>query len=487
MRWSRVDIQFRRVMLRRLSAAAVCCFWAANAPLSALAAELRAGAAASNITPWLGVSINGGFQDQRATGVHDELYARALVLDDGRTRLAVVVVDSCMLPRGVIDEAKRRIQESSAIAPERVLVSATHTHSAAASAAILQSEPDPAYPPFLARRISDAVRRAVNLLRPARIGWGVGKVPEHVFNRRWRMKPGTVPLNPFGGTDVVKMNPPAGSPDLVGPAGPTDPDLTVVSVQEPDGRPIALLGNYSLHYVGGVRRGEISADYYGMFAERIRDLVGAERMDPPFVGILSNGTSGDVNNVNFREPRPAQAPYEQMRRVADRVAEEALRVWRTIEHRGTVELDARVREIELGVRKAPPAELGRAREILARAGNPPYQAQEAIYAREAVLLADFPDRVPVRLQALRIGDLAIAAIPAEVFAAIGLEIKERSPFRPTFTISLANGYHGYLPAAGDHRLGGYETWRARSSYLEVDAAGKIVGAVLGLLAALKSP
>jgi len=66
-------------------------------------------------------------------------------------------------------------------------------------------------------------------------------------------------------------------------------------------------------------------------------------------------------------------------------------------------------------------------------------------------------------------------------------IKQRSPFQPTFTISLANGYHGYLPAAGDHRLGGYEAWRARSSYLEVDAAGKIVDAILGLLAALKSP
>src|SRR5437867_8704603 len=140
-------------MLRQFSLAALCCLWAARA---AAAAELRAGAATSNITPWLGVSINGGFQDQRAMHVHDELFARALVLDDGETRLAVVVVDSCMLPRGVIDEAKRRIQESSAIAPERVLVSATHTHSAAASAAILQSEPDPAYPPFLARRISDA-------------------------------------------------------------------------------------------------------------------------------------------------------------------------------------------------------------------------------------------------------------------------------------------------------------------------------------------
>ncbi len=104
-----------------------------------------------------------------------------------------------------------------------------------------------------------------------------------------------------------------------------------------------------------------------------------------------------------------------------------------------------------------------------------------IYARETVLLAEYPATVRLKLQALRIGELGIVAIPCETFAAIGLEIKQKSPLRPTFTIELANGYNGYLPTPEQHKLGGYETWRARSSYLEVDASTRITATVLELL------
>src|SRR5206468_11184921 len=134
-----------------------------------------------------------------------------------------------------------------------------HTHTAATATPVFQSEADAEYLSFLTRKIADSVRIALNNLEPARIGWGVGKVPQHVFNRRWKMKPGTIPPNPFGGIDQVRMNPPVGSPDLIEPAGPTDPDLTVISVRALDGRAIALLANYSLHYVGS---GHFLADYY---------------------------------------------------------------------------------------------------------------------------------------------------------------------------------------------------------------------------------
>ena len=95
-----------------------------------------------------------------------------------------------------------------------------------------------------------------------------------------------------------------------------------------------------------------------------------------------------------------------------------------------------------------------------------------VYAEEAIALAELPERVSVPLQAMRIGDLGIAAVPCEVFAATGLEIKARSPLKPTFLIELANGYNGYLPTPEQHAWGGYETWPARSSYLEVEAAPK---------------
>lgn len=455
-------------------------------PASPTAGVLRAGAAASVITPPLGTSINGYFNDRAAQHVHDELHARALVLDDGQTRLAIVVCDSCMIPRSVMDAAKQQIAKRSGIAADRILISATHTHTAPSCVSIFQSDADTNYQAFLEVRIADAVQRAVNHLAPAKIGWGVGRVPDQVFNRRWRMKPGTVPPNPFGGTnDLVKMNPPVASPDLMEPAGPTDPEVSVVSVQTADGRPLAVLANYSLHYVGTSRGNDISADYFGAFCDRLQQLLGADRQDPPFVALLSNGTSGDINNINFREKAPSRKPYEQIQRVADAVATEAERVCRTIQHRDAVPLGMAQTELRLGVRKPDAAELERARGLLARAAGRELRGLEEVYARETVLMNDYPDEVALLVQALRIGDLGIVAIPCEVFVELGLEIKARSPLKPAFTIELANGCNGYLPTPGQHRLGGYETWRARSSYLETDASSRIVGEAMRLLEAVR--
>ncbi len=457
-----------------------------SAKPTAMPRQFRAGAAASNITPALGTSINGYFNDRRARHVHDELHARCLVLDDGQTRLAIVVCDSCMIPREIMDAAKRRVQEKYGLAPDHILISATHTHTAPTSAAILQSEPDPRYLEFLVERIADGVGRAINNLAPARVAWGAGREPNQVFNRRWKMKPGTIPPNPFGGTnDLVKMNPPIGSPDLVEPAGPTDPEVSVLSLQSPEGRPIALLANYSLHYVGTSRGNDISADYYGAFADRIQQLLGADRLDPLFVAMLSNGTSGNINNINFRQKREPLPPYEQIHIVAGAIAAEAYRVCQGLQYRDWVPLGIQQTEIKLGVRLPSPEEVVRAEAILAAANTKELKTPEQVYARETVLMKDYPKQVPVLLQAIRIGDLGIAAIPCEVFAETGLAIKEKSPFKQTFTIELANGYNGYLPTPEQHKLGGYETWRARSSYLETDAAPKVLDALMTLFTRLR--
>jgi neutral ceramidase len=451
---------------------------------AAEARVFRAGAATSNITPWLGLSINGGMQDHKASHVHDELHARCLVLDDGQGRLAIVVVDSCMVPREVFDEAKKLIQTSTGIPLENILMSATHTHSAPAATGVFQSEPDKEYQRFLTLRIADGVRRAANNLAPAKIGWGKGAVPDQVFNRRWRMKPGTELKDPFGKTnDLVKMNPGVGNANLLEPAGPIDPELPVVSIQSPDGRPVALLGNYSLHYCGGVGAGQISADYFGIFADRIQELLGADRLDPAFVSMMSNGTSGDINNVNFRGGQPKQPPYGQMRLVAHAVADEAFRVYKEIEHHDWVPLRGLQKEIQLGVRLPGTEEVVLAKRIVAEAESPVMRTLEQIYARETLLLSNYPAQVPLLLQVLGIGDLRIAAIPCEVFVENGLDLKQKHS--PLFTISLANGYNGYLPTVEQHKLGGYETWRARSSYLEVEAAPKIIGALSELIEQMK--
>jgi hypothetical protein len=448
---------------------------------------LQVGAATSNITPRLGISINGNMGDGTARHIHDELHARCLVLDDGGERVALVVCDSCMIPAEVLDAAKDLAHGHTGLATDRIMISATHTHSAATVAGVFQSDPDEEYQEFLALRIADGIRRAVNNLAPARIAWGAGQEPTQVFNRRWRKKPGTIPADPFGGlADRVQMNPPRASDDLVEPAGPTDPEVAFLSVIAADGRPLAFMANYSLHYVGDVVAGHISADYFALFADRMQQLLVADRLDPPFVGVMSNGTSANINNVNFRVAGSATPPYSRMKAVAYTVADAAFQAAQGLQYRDSAPLAMRQARVRLGRRVPRSDEVDRARFVLSQAPAGPLTTLEQIYARETLLLADLPAELETVVQAIRIGELAIATLPCEVFVETGLAIKAESPFERTFTVSLANDYCGYLPTLEHHALGGYETWRARSSFLEAEAEPKLRGRLLALLAELST-
>ena len=444
---------------------------------------LRAGAYAIDITPEnFPVSSNGGMQNKQASLAHDPLHARCLVLDNGNTRIAIAVCDSTAIPRDIFDAAKAKASKQTGIPIENMLMSATHTHSAVTVNNVFQSEPDEAYQEFLTERIAMGIVKAVSQLEPARIGWAVGNDPTQVFNRRWLMKPGYKYIDPFGlGMDKVVMNPRPGSAELDKPAGPVDPQIGMLSVQSRDGRPIALLANYSLHYVGGVPSNMLSADYFGEFARRITQRIGATKLDPPFVGIMSNGTSGDINNTDRRVAYNRRDSFEQILIVALSVTDAAYKAYQQIEYHDWIPLRMRETEIELGVRLPTQQDVTRAERLLELAGPGPYKQREEIYARETLLMSTYPEKISVKLQAIRIGDLGIVSSPCETFAETGLAIKSLSPLKPTFTIELANGCNGYLPTPEQHALGGYETWRARSSYLEVEAEPKVRVALLKLL------
>ncbi len=448
---------------------------------------LRAGAAAANITPPLGELVVGGWAPFPARHIHDELHARCLVLDDGETLLAFAVCDNVGIPQEVFDEAKHLIQEELEIPLSHLMMSSTHTHSATtarSSNKAIRAEQLSWYQQFLARRIADGVRRAVNNLEPARIGWGVAEERNQVFNRRWFMTPGVPDLrNPFGGIDKVRMNPPRGNSNLLRPAGPVDPEVSFLSVQATDGRPIALLANYSLHYVGGVNSGEVSADYFAIFANRIGELLKADGNYPPFVGIMSNGTSANINNNDYsgRTPSKRYEKYEKMREVAYQVADKVFEAHQQIEFRDYVTLQAAQRELVLRVRKPTEEMLQYFKKVAQRpASEEPYQKREEIYADRVKSLLDAPDEIPIILQAFRIGDFGIAAIPFEVFVEIGLELKEKSTHGQTMTLSLANGSFGYLPTPEHHELGGYETWLG-TNVVEKQASVKITETLLDLL------
>jgi hypothetical protein len=462
-------------------------------PLLCLASSLfaaspvfKAGAFAEDITPKkLPSPINGNLKGAFSSKVTDPMHARALALHDGTHELILCVVDACMIPREICESAKAIAAKATGVAASSMLISATHSHSCATMTGVFQSDPDPDYVAEVPARIAQALIKAHANLEPAEIGYAKDSDPTQVFNRRWFVKTNQTVEDPFDKTaDRALMNPGYQNARVDRPAGPVDPEVSILALRaRGGGRPIALFANYSLHYVGGLPA--ISADYYGAFAKEIGQRLKA---DGRFVGIMSNGTSGNINNNNFAAPQsPRRGPGEQIAAVAKSVADAAERAWNKLEWKSHVPLASAERDISLAVRKATPAELERAHRLVdttPRDQDGQFSDRKALYAREALLLDAYPDKVPVKLQAHRIGRLTIAAIPCEVFVEIGLDLKTHQLLDQHFTISLANGYNGYLPTPEHHALGGYETWRARSSYLEVNASTKITAQVKELLASV---
>jgi len=447
--------------------------------------KLRAGAATSNITPNLGCDVVGGFVPFPAKHVHDDLHARCLVVDDGQTRIAFVVCDLLGLHRSVSVEARRLIEAETGIPASHVLISGTHTHSGPNAiwkpGTVREYSADMElsdYQTFLVRRIADGVHRANHLLRPAEFAYGWVDVPEHVNIRRWFLKEGRMPPNPFGRTDRVKMNPGAGSPDLESPAGEPDPRVSFIAFREPQGRMISLLAAYSLHYVGGVGSGHLSADYFGAFSESLKSLQPNASSDPPFVAMMANGTSGDVNNINFRSPQPRKAPYEQIRYVAEDIAGKVSAELKNVSWSSTAPLKAQYRELDIAWRTIPEdlltwaktteetttAEEGKANLPLAYAGR----VQRLAKARAET-------KLPVQI--LKIGDVCIGTSPCETFAETGVEFRKRNPHSRSFMIELVHGYYGYLPTPRHFELGGYETWPG-TCVLEPTASTQIMDALL---------
>ncbi len=232
------------------------CRWAVLLGLVSLQAEMlgaetarvfRAGASAIDITPQaFPVGISGSFFERTATQAHDRLHVRCLALDDGTTRIAIATIDTCVIPRAILDPAKRLAHEATGIPMDRMLMSATHTHSAPSIISLLGKDAEDNYGQILPERIAQAVQAAVANLAPARIGWTVVRDNEHTHCRRWIRRLDRIDTDPFGRHSVgAMMHPGYRNPDYLGPSGPADPDLSIVSVQSSQGKPLALLAQHN--------------------------------------------------------------------------------------------------------------------------------------------------------------------------------------------------------------------------------------------------
>lgn len=456
-----------------LFAAALCAALASALTVTPPQPVFLAGVAEVDISPLkFPVRVNGMFTERSADKTVDPLHAKALALDDGETRLVFCVVDTCMMPRELIDKAKAEAGQATGVPVEHMLVSATHTHSAPAAMGCLGSRMDPEYAAWLPGKVAQAITAAVKNLQPAKVGWAASDDWTHTFNRRWIRRADRLLNDPFGVPNVrANMHPGFQSPDAVGPSGPVDPQLSMLAVQSADGKPLGLLANYSMHYYGSDL---LSSDYFGKFAAHVAAELGAPA---GFIGIMSQGTSGDLASMDYGATGMPPLGYDQY---AKEIAQSAAAAWRGIVWRDTVPLKMAQRTLTLDYRVPDAPRVVRAREVAAAMGGRLPETQEEIYSLEAIMLHE-KQRTELVLQAARVGEMGFAALPNEVYALTGLKLKAASPFPMTMNIELANGAEGYIPPPEQHALGGYTTWPARTAGLEVQAEPRITEALVALL------
>lgn len=438
---------------------------------------IKAGASKVDITPPLGTLINGDFITHYARQIHDTMFAKALVLQDDEVSVAICVVDICAMRRELLDEIKKQVQHQTGIPPENVLISSTHTHAAGAVESLLLGAADLPYRQKLPALIVQSIVQAQQNLCNAKIGFGSTDVPEYVLCRRYAMKEGYEARNPVtGGMDKIKTNPFGAEDQIIGPVSKVDPQLCYLSVKNDRDEWLCLLANYSLHYVGDWENGTISPDYFGEFSSQLKNKLNAGN---EFIAMLSNGTSGEANIWDFLHPdRFPKANFEKSRLIGGDLAEKVVMSVPAIDWQTDSLVSTGYKEIPVHIRKPDARALEAAKKLVAESNYEhlegiDYPTMQKLYAREQVLLNEFPDKVDFPVQAIKIGNIIIGALGGEFFAETGLALKSHANNYHYFTITLANDYMGYVCPEHEIERGGYETWLCRTSCLELTAESNI--------------
>ena len=468
--------------------AAVCCLpgFAVHTAcgVEANGSVFRAGAATIDVTPSkLPIAVNGNMTVQMAEQVTSPVKARAIVVAQGNEQIALVVVDSCMLPRVLLDDTKQLAQMRTGIAADHIMIAATHTHTAPAAMSCLGTDADPDYQAFLRLKIVDAIAAAQAGLQPASIGWAAVDASPYMAVRRWIRRSDRMVEDPFGNRTVqANMHAAANLDDVTGESGPEDPALSVIAIQTDDGEPLALLANLSMHYFSGPK--PISADYFGLYCARLQSRwQQASHADAEPVVLMSHGCSGDIWRRDYTGATPARFQTIAMETYADELVELTLAAIQGVTPQRPNSIAMAEQRVPLKYRVPDVQRLAWAQPIVAALGGELPKTQTEIYAREALLLHEM-QATEVVVQAIRLGEIAIVTTPTETYALTGLKLKLHSPNAQTMVLDLANGGDGYIPPPEQHVLGGYNTWPARSAGLEVMAEPKIVQTALTLLEAV---
>ncbi|MFN9720211.1 MAG: hypothetical protein ACK58L_16045, partial [Planctomycetota bacterium] len=377
----------------------------------------------------------------------------------------------------LLDDIKSLAKIQTGIPIDRILISATHAHSAPSAMACLGTDADPDYLPFLRERIVSAIAEAQNRLQPAEIGFGRTVASEFTALRQWIRRPDKIDIDPFG-NPTVRANMHAGADwnVAVGEAGPEDPELSLIGIRSRDGRPLAVLANFSMHYFGD---NEISSDYFGLFCNGFATRLGFDPAKGDFIGLMSHGCSGDIWRRDYTRPDSWDSGLT-IETYAEGLLDLALPVWKSMTFRNDAEISMSEMRLPMKYRVPNKQMLEWAQRVVAAMGDRLPKDTTEVYAREQLYLHEM-QQTEVVVQALRVGEIAIATTPNETYAITGLKIKAASPLPQTMVIELANGGDGYIPPSEQHAFGGYNTWPARSAGLEVTAEPRICQAAIALL------
>jgi hypothetical protein len=394
---------------------------------------LNVGAARADVTPPVKNEL-AGHGHRIAEGLHDPLFAKVLYLETKRERFALVTTDLLGFDLDFTKEVRALAREYTGLAPAKVLLTASHTHSGPHLRTLHGEFSNPAYRRVVIEKIAGAIYEATRNARPAAFGWGRGELRESV-NRRVNMPDGRhfyLPRNrhlqPFA-------------------KEPTDPEVGVLSFRTPKGDPVATLVNYTAHAICvGLGSPFISADYPGVMQQVIESKLGG-------VALFANGACGDVHPIGF------ESGHERAKIMGEALAREALRVAKRIRHSRSVNLRTLRAAVKLPLRK----DVIRKKDavLVARKDCEGFVGYAAKFLRMKAF--------DTEMQAVALGDVALVGAPGELLVEIGSAIKRASPFRATYILYNANDYVGYIPHLAAYREGGYE-----EATLLASDAGRIV-------------
>lgn len=446
--------------------------------------NFRAGAAQVAITPPTGAPMAGYYHARGAEGTLDDLYAKALVLDDGSTKVALVTLDLISTTITLTREARAAIEKSTGIPGANVMISATHAHTGpeladrGARSAIAAQTPIGAnnltttYTASLAEKVAEAVRQAAANLTNVTISAATGRCETIAFNRRFYMKDGSVSWNPG------KLN-----PDIMQPAGTTDPEVGIV-LFEPPHRATQLVPahaiyiNFAMHpdTVGGAM---FSADYPGALSRRMSDYHGAN-----CVTLFANGTCGNLNHVDVNWAR-AQNTRAEPERLGTILAASVFLAEKNLREIKPAPLRVKSETVQLPLAPITPQEIEQAGATV-RTGDDKTRDNfmKLVKAYQVLDVAAREGKpLEVEVQVITLGDeLAWVSLPGEIFVELGLALKKRSPFKQTMIAELANGSIGYIPDRRSYAEGNYEPVSARcapgSGEQLVETASKLLKRLL---------